>query len=129
QPETRERLPGGGLALRDFVLVVGKRKIGPAGVDVKRLAQILHGHHRALEVPARPAGSEGAVPVRLAFLGGLPEHEVARIGFVILVGVHAGPGANPREVDLRELSVVLELLNPKVDRAFALALAPVSIAL
>ena len=50
---------GGGFALGDFVFVMRKREVDAAGVDVQRVAQILHGHGGALDVPARSAGTDG----------------------------------------------------------------------
>src|ERR1035437_6542753 len=41
--------------LRDLVLVMRKHQIDAAAVDVEGLAEMLPGHGRALNVPARPA--------------------------------------------------------------------------
>ena len=41
-----------------------KNQIDAAGVDVQRLAQILHRHHGALDVPARPARARRRYPNR-----------------------------------------------------------------
>src|SRR6185369_10418655 len=48
QPEVDERLAGRRLGLRDLVLVVREDEILSAAVQVERLAEILHGHGRAL---------------------------------------------------------------------------------
>ena len=76
-------------------------------------------------MPAGPPAPQGRVPEGLAFLGGLPEDEIARVGLVVLVRVHARAGANPREINLGELAVGRERPDAKIDRSFA----PVSEAL
>src|SRR5206468_7943863 len=56
-----------------------------------RLAEVVRGHRRALEVPARTARAPRALPRRLARLGALPEREVVRIllaRIVLLAGLH-----------------------------------------
>ena len=92
QPEARERFAGERFRLRDFVFVMREDQIDAAGVDIQRLAQVLDGHHGALDVPAGAAGADGGVPERLAFLGGFPEGEIARVGLFVLVHVHARAG-------------------------------------
>src|SRR5207302_4222436 len=66
--------------LRQLVLVVREDEIEPAAVDLKRGAEELLGHDRALDEPARPAPSPRRVPpgVLVRFVR-LPEREVARI--------------------------------------------------
>ncbi len=63
-PVPGEGLAGAAAALRDLVLVVGEDEVLPAGVQVERLAEVLHAHRRALDVPARPAPSERRLPLR-----------------------------------------------------------------
>ncbi len=48
-------------------------------MDVEGLAQVLVGHRRALQVPARTASAPRGVPAGLARLGRLPHREVARV--------------------------------------------------
>src|SRR2546421_12568685 len=62
QPIADERLVGGGLALRDLVFVVRKDVVHAAGMDVEALAQVLHAHRRALDVPAGPARAKWSLP-------------------------------------------------------------------
>ena len=78
-------LPGGGLGLRDLVLVVREDEVHAAGVDVERLAQVPHAHGRAFDVPAGPSRPDGGVPGRLAGLGALPQREVADVVLAVLV--------------------------------------------
>jgi len=71
-PVAGKGLVGHALALRDLVFVVRKHQVFAAGVQVKAVAQKLHGHGRALDVPSRPAAANGCIPGGLAGLGGLP---------------------------------------------------------
>jgi len=57
-PEAGE--PAAGCAgLGELVLVVREAKIDPAAVDVELVAEVLTGHRRALDVPARAAAAPG----------------------------------------------------------------------
>src|SRR5207344_2469317 len=92
-PEPAERLARGALGLRNLVFVMREDEVDAAAVNVdRRLAQQAQRHGRALDVPARAPRAAAEVPGRLAWLGGLPEHEVARVLFVVLVVVHARAG-------------------------------------
>src|SRR5439155_26445242 len=85
-PVADEGLAGPALALRDLVLVVGEDEVLPAAVEVEGLAEVLHAHGRALDVPARAAPAERGVPLRpfrLVLLG-FPEHEVPGVLLVVL---------------------------------------------
>ena len=61
-PVPREGLVGRGLALRNLVFVVRKHQVFAARVQVEALAQVLHRHRRALDVPAGPAAADRAYP-------------------------------------------------------------------
>ena len=88
KPEARELLAGRAFALRDLVLVMREHQVDAAGMNVdRRVAEQPQRHGRALDVPARPAGTAADIPRRLARLGRLPQHEVARALLVVLVGV------------------------------------------
>src|SRR5689334_4947219 len=55
-------------------------EIKSAAVDLEGRPEVLLGHRRALDVPARPAAPPRRVPPRvLALLVPLPEREVARV--------------------------------------------------
>ena len=115
-PVAGQGLSAGGLALRDFVFVVGKGQIRPAAVDVKRLAQQFARHGRALDMPARPAGAVGAVPFSVIGLGGLgsfPQHKVQRVALAL---VHRDAFAGAQLVDgfARELAVAFKFTHSKV---------------
>src|SRR5690349_928992 len=61
----------GATRLRDFVLVMRKDEIDAAAMDVEYLAEMLPGHRRAFDMPARPArrfDSGGRRPRRFARL-------------------------------------------------------------
>ena len=81
----------GGLGLGAFVLVVGKRQVRAATVDVEAVAEDVERHRHALDVPAGPPRSPGRLPGGFAGLGGLPEREVERIVLAFVGGDH-GPG-------------------------------------
>ena len=119
EPEAGEGLAGGGFRLGDLVFVVREGEVHAAGMDVERLAEVLHRHGGALDVPAGAAGAQGAVPIGLALLARFPEHEVAGVLLVVLVGVHAGAVENALEVGVRELAVGGEGRDAEVDRAIA----------
>ena len=79
QPIAGEALAARRPRLRDLVLMVRELEVHAAAMDVEVLAEAGVAHHRALDVPTRPADAPGAVPVGLARLGVLPQHEVERI--------------------------------------------------
>jgi hypothetical protein len=97
QPVPRERVAGAG-RLGDLVLVVREHQVEPAGVQVELLAEVVDRHRRALDVPARPAGSPRRRPGRLPGLGGLPEREVERVALGAGVPVRDGLLAGPQRV-------------------------------
>ena len=55
KPGLDERLPRGGLALRDLVLVMGKDQVDAARMDVERRPEVGHAHGGAFDMPARPS--------------------------------------------------------------------------
>src|SRR3954463_3109889 len=60
------------LALRQLVFMVREDQIDSAAVDVETLAEMRLAHRRALDMPARPAASPGALPTRLVGVRRLP---------------------------------------------------------
>ena len=68
--------------------------------------------------PGRPA-TEGRVPLRPGRLVGLrlPEHEVAGVLLVVLVGVHPRPRLHPRHVEAGQTAVLGEGGDAEVDAA------------
>src|SRR5580704_8510496 len=77
-------------------------------MEVEVVSQVLGGHGRAFDVPARAAGAEVGLPVILAGLGGFPEGEVAGRVLVVLVDVDTGAVGDAGEVLLGQLAVVRE---------------------
>ena len=61
-PELGHRFAVARFALGDLVLVMGENQIEPTAVDVERFAEDAPAHGRALDMPARSAGSPGAFP-------------------------------------------------------------------
>src|SRR6185436_11213051 len=111
-PEASERLPRRGLRLRDLVLVVREDEILPAAVEIERLAQVLHRHGRALDVPAGTPRSPGARPRRFARLGSLPEREVERIPLRL---AHLDPDAGAKVVHLAPRERPVRRIAPHVE--------------
>jgi hypothetical protein len=70
-PVAHVRVRARGAALRQLVLVVREHEVLPPPVDVEGRAQVLGRHGAALDVPPGAAAAPGAVPGRLALLGGL----------------------------------------------------------
>ena len=64
-----------------------------------------------------PARAAAVVPRRLARLGRLPQHEVARVLLVVVVGVDARAGLHAFVIEPRELAVVRQRRDPEVDRS------------
>src|SRR5258706_1629764 len=119
QPVADELLAGGAFALGDFIFVMRKSQIDAAGVQVESLAQIFHGHGRALDMPTWPAASDAGVPGRFfGFVWGFPESEVARVFLLVLVCIDTFAAALEvaSQVDLRKLAVLRERLDPVIDR-------------
>src|SRR4051812_29427887 len=103
QPQSRERLPARGLALRDLVLVMREDEVPSAAVDVEGGPEILLAHRRALDVPSGPAFSPRAVPghaLGLSGLGRLPEREIERIP-LLLAGIDSRSREQVVEIALR----------------------------
>ena len=98
QPIFYERLTGEGLRLRDFVLMMREGEINAAGVNVKRLAQVFHGHDGALDMPAGAAFAHRSRPSGLVILARFPQNEVACVVFVVLIDIDAS--ASPRAAEI-----------------------------
>src|SRR6185437_3460577 len=72
-------LAGDGFTLGDFVFVVGEDQVSRSPMNIYPVAQLCPDHGRALDVPAGPSRTPGAVPPGLAGLGRFPEGEIPRI--------------------------------------------------
>ena len=118
-PRLHELLARGGLRLGDLVLVVREEVVDAARVQVERLAEVLHGHRGALDVPAGAAAPPRGVPADRSVrrLPRLPEREVADVLLVVFVRRAPQARALVVEVDVGELAVAGELADLEVDRA------------
>src|SRR5512140_192494 len=98
-------------------------QVHAAAVDVEGLAEILHRHRRALDMPAGAAASERRVPARLIVRPDkLPQGEIARVFLLVFVSVDtfAAAGDVAFETDLRQLAVFRERRDAVVDRTVRL---------
>src|SRR6476661_1571724 len=109
-PAFHEGLAGSPLRLRNLILMVRENKIDTADMKVKCLAQRVHRHRRAFDVPPWSPIPELAGPGRLSVPGCLPEREVPRVLFRVLVLIQPFTCSRnvPVEVDLRKLAVSRE---------------------
>src|SRR5437773_6654986 len=108
QPVSNESFAGRTFALGDLVLMMRKNQIDSAGVKVKGLAQIFHGHRGAFDMPSGPAAANLCVPGRLVRVARrLPQGKVARGSLLIFIRVGALASARSvgRAVNLRRFSV------------------------
>src|ERR1043165_8692940 len=118
-PVTNKLLPRRAFTLRDLILVMREDEIDTAGVNVKRLAKIVHRHRRALDMPARTSASDRRVPRRFSLARRFfPKREVTRVFFFVLVGVDAltRPCDVAREIDLRKFAVLRKRCHAVKDR-------------
>ena len=81
----------------NFVFVVGEYEVFAAGVNVEIVAEVLHCHGGALEVPAGAAFAPWAVPeyVAVVFFAAFPHDEIGHgvaFVFVAVVGRCIGGG-------------------------------------
>ena len=97
-----------------------KGQVHAAGVNIKRLSEILHGHRRAFNVPAGTPRPDTRFPEMLARFRRLPHCEITRVVFFVLIHVHARAGLHSGHVDFGKLSVSGELRDSEIDGAFAL---------
>ena len=68
--------------------------------------------------PGRPVAERG-VPAGLAVFLRFPQDEIASVGFVVFVHVHARAGADAAEIVVRKLSVRRKIRDAVVDGAIA----------
>ena len=106
----------GAFRLGYLVGVVHLNVVDPAAMNVQALAQMLHRHGRALDVPARKTHPPRAGPLHLALLIGgrkLPQRKVGGVAFAF-GHFHASAGLEARYVQPGELAVVGELRRVEV---------------
>src|SRR5262249_42239460 len=106
-PKANEGPPGHGLALRDFIFMMRKDVVDAAAMDVERVAEILHRHGGTFDMPTGTSLAERRGPSRLfQLLGGLPQGEVARLLFLVLVGVDASGDLQFSSIEPGQASIV-----------------------
>src|SRR5258706_10962371 len=91
-----------------------KDQIFAAGMQVEGLAQIFHGHRRALDMPSRAPRTDLRLPKCFARLGRLPQREVARLFFVESVGVNARTVFDGGQIFFRKLAILRKLGDAEV---------------
>src|SRR5204863_8876385 len=113
-PVAREGLARRPLRLCDLVFVMRKDQIDAAGVNVERLdaaalPNLVERHRRAFEMPARTAAPKWRIPCGadgfVFRVGFLPECEVRRVAFRVLVARDARTNLDLALVELRETAV------------------------
>src|ERR1051326_882165 len=116
-PVPRKGLARQRFRLRDLILMVWESQIFSAAMQIKALAQVLHRHNGAFNVPARTARADRTLPEGLAFLRGLPQGEVARIVLLILIHVHAGSNFDSAKIFFGKFAVLREFGDAEIIRA------------
>ena len=116
-PDRNDLVADGALGLRDLVLMVGESQIGAARVDIEALAQILHRHRGALDVPAREPLAPRARPFHdAAGTRGLPQREVGRMSLPWIRLEIAVSLTEFVQCVARQLAVPVEARDVVVDR-------------
>src|SRR5699024_2238902 len=82
-----------------------EEQILAAAVYVYRLAQVLHAHRRALNMPTRSAHAPGTLPSRLAGLLRLPQRKVHWMALAV-VDVYARASLKVLQILARQLAIV-----------------------
>ncbi len=95
----------------------GKTRSTPPVWMSKRRPEVGHAHGRALDVPARPARSDGRVPARLVGLGAFPEREVADVVLAVLVRLDALADPHAVRIEASQPAVGGPRGDPEEDRA------------
>ena len=116
EPETGEGLSRERFRLCDLVFMVREDEIFSPGVQVEALAQFLHRHDGALQVPTGASRPDRSIPGSLTRLGRLPQRKVAGAVFVIFVNVYAGSVEHPAEIFLREFPILRKLRDAEIIR-------------
>src|SRR6266511_20893 len=115
-PDRDDPVAGGAVRLGHLVLVVGEPQVVAAGVDVEALAQVLHGHGRALDVPSgEPLAPRARPPHQASVACPLPQREVLGVALLrVDLQLLAVPGAEGRQRVPRQLPVVGERVDVEV---------------
>ena len=114
EPEMRELFAGQRFGLRYFIFVVRENQILAARMQIETLAEFLHGHDRALNVPARATWSDDALPRSLAGLGCFPECKVASVVFFVFVNINSRAVFHAGKISFGEFAVSRKFRNPEI---------------
>src|SRR5678815_1620614 len=115
-PKTRERFRSDAFTLGDFVFVMWKDQIHGAAVEIQRLAEVLHCHCGAFQVPARAARAERRFPARFLFvLRRFPENKIIRLFLVVLIRIDASADFQFTTIQPGQAAVSRKARNAKVD--------------
>src|SRR5260370_21978150 len=137
---THERLARRALRLRNLVLMMDRDMVEAARMNIERLAEVLHRHRRALDMPSRVATSPRTVPLhQMVRLVEYPQRKVVRAFLVrrmletltrmLLVEALARESSDPAlpaplldvEVDARRRHVRVAVLDDAPDERDHLA--------
>src|SRR6201999_4453587 len=99
------------------VLVVREHEVLAARMEIEGVAEELHRHRGALDMPAGPAITERRLPGGLAGLSGLPEREVAGGILVVFIDIDARTVFDTFKIFLRQLSVLGKARDAEVPGA------------
>ncbi len=77
-----------------------KCQVDPAGVNIQCLAEIFHGHRRALNMPARTSWPDRCLPELLPRFRRFPQRKIPRALFFIAIVVDSRARLNAGEIDL-----------------------------
>src|SRR5260370_16912632 len=92
KPVTHELFSGGAFALGDLVFVMRKHQIDSARVQIESLAEILHRHRGAFNVPTRTPAADGCFPSRFSlFPRSFPHTQIPPSFLSILSRAHPFP--------------------------------------
>ena len=117
-PGADETVPGAAFGLRDLGFVMGENVVHAAAMNVDLRPEQRGGHGAALDVPAGASLAPRTLPdhVAIGLIPGFPEREIADALLLILVVADASAGAQFVEVEVGELAVIGEFVEPEVDR-------------
>ena len=107
---------GAAFGLCDFIFVMREDQIAAATMEVECIAQIVGGHGRAFDVPARASLAPRAFPEWFAGLCRFPKCKVSRISLFI-IDFDAGAGQHIFDLASGKLAVVFECRNVIVNIA------------
>ena len=104
------------LGLGDLVRMVHRDMVLAAQMDVEKGAEVLGGHGRAFDVPAREPDAPGAVPLHLPLLARRAELPQGEVGYAALLR-HVDPraGLEPFHVQAGEITVIGLFRGVEVD--------------